>query len=223
MLPTPVPPWSPRPPRLTCSRVARERAAPGAARAPKLAALSQLFLLVLPPPALSHGRGAAAQPGDGGRAAGSGCPSPARLAGKEGSTCSARSWGAGRAELPAFWARTGGLQLLGSSLPVQSPSPPHRGPDWDRAVSRPASPPRGGVSGCRGRPPAAQAGNTPTTQTDVHKINKGVEELRKRDKEAWPLPALSQYSRVNRKPIRLTLKQKGEEPVPRRVLERCTS
>lgn len=82
MLPTPVRPWSPRPPRLTCSRMARERAAPGAARAPKLAAFSQLFLLVLPPPALSHGRGAAAQPGDGGRAAGSGCPSPARSAGK---------------------------------------------------------------------------------------------------------------------------------------------
>lgn len=81
-----------------CSRVARERAAPGAARAPKLAALSQLFLLVLPPPALSHGRGAAAQPRDGGRAAGSGWPSPARSAGKEGSTCSAElGRGLGRA------------------------------------------------------------------------------------------------------------------------------
>lgn len=32
---------------------------------------------------------------------------------------------------------------------------------------------------------------------------------------AWPLPALSQYSGVNRKPICLTLKQKEEEkPAP---------
>lgn len=45
-----------------CGRVAGERTAPGAARAPKLAALAQLLLVVLPPPALSHGRGAAAQP-----------------------------------------------------------------------------------------------------------------------------------------------------------------
>ncbi|MEJ1277678.1 protease serine 48 [Cricetulus griseus] len=119
---------SPRPTRLTCSRVARERAAPGTARAPKLAALSQLFLLVLPPPSLSHGRGAATQPGDSGRAAGSGCPSPARSARKEGSTCSARSWGADPAELPASWAHTGGLQLHSwlsplASRPVPFPAP----------------------------------------------------------------------------------------------------
>lgn len=41
-----------------CGRVARERTAPGAARAPELAALAQLLVLVLPPPALSHRRAA---------------------------------------------------------------------------------------------------------------------------------------------------------------------
>lgn len=133
----------PSPPtRLTCGRVARERAAPGAARSPELPALSQLFLLVLPPPALSHGRGATAQPGDGGRAAGSGRPSPARSAGKDGSTCSARSWGAGRAELPASWARTGGLQLLGWRSPLASrpgpfSAPPRSSLGSGRAPGRP--------------------------------------------------------------------------------------
>lgn len=65
----PSPPSSPAPrvpASLTCGRVARERTAPGAARAPNLAALAQLFLLVLPPPALSHGRDAEAQPGTAG-------------------------------------------------------------------------------------------------------------------------------------------------------------
>lgn len=61
-------PRSARPKPLTCSRVARECTAPGAAWAPELAALAQLFLLVLPPPALSHRRGAEARPRDRGLA-----------------------------------------------------------------------------------------------------------------------------------------------------------
>lgn len=107
-----------------CSRVARERAAPGAARAPKLAALSQLFLLVLPPPALSHGRGAAAQPRDGGRAAGSGWPSPARSAGKEGSTCSAElGRGLGRAPRLLGTHRRPAAPRQLASRPVPFPAP----------------------------------------------------------------------------------------------------
>lgn len=169
----------PSPPtRLTCGRVARERAAPGAARSPELPALSQLFLLVLPPPALSHGRGATAQPGDGGRAAGSGCPSPARSLGGEGRFHLQRAElgrGPGRAPRLLGTHRRPAAPLL--ALSARFPSWPLLRPTevqpGIRAGSRPASPPRGGVTGCRGRPPAAQAGNTPRTQTDVHKINKG--------------------------------------------------
>lgn len=53
---------------LTCGRVSRERPAPGATRARELPAIAQFLLLVLPPPALGHGRGGRAQAGGGGRA-----------------------------------------------------------------------------------------------------------------------------------------------------------
>lgn len=127
---------------LTCSRVARERTAPGAARAPELAAVAQLFLLVLPPPALSHRRGAEAQPRDGGRAPGAPRPAPSgpgrRPRGRSGggaapgaadsaasadSTCSrpGRGW-RGPSRFPRLLlAAHRGLLLPAFSLPLASP------------------------------------------------------------------------------------------------------
>lgn len=157
---------------LTCSRVARERTAPGAARAPELAAVAQLFLLVLPPPALSHRRGAEAQPRDGGRAPGAPRPAPSgpgrRPRGGSGggaapgavesaasadSTCSppGRGW-RGPSRFPRLLlgrttASFSRLSLSHSLLPSYFPSPPRGLGARDRAGSGPASPPRGGVSG----------------------------------------------------------------------------
>lgn len=161
---------------LTCSRVARECTAPGAAWAPELAALAQLFLLVLPPPALSHRRGAEAQPRDSGLAPSNPTPAPSRgPVGGPGRkwqrrlrrrlrnrqplrTPPAAGWGeagAGRAGFPASSSQRRGLFLPAFSptlfslpLSLPRPAPPRGLGAGDRAGSGRASPSRGGVSGC---------------------------------------------------------------------------
>lgn len=133
---------------LTCSRVARERTAPGPA--PQL---PQLFLFLLPPrAALSHGRGAEAQTRDG-RAPGAPTPAPsgpgrqpggeaAALAAAESatsadSTCSWRGERPGTSDrlprlLLAAHPASFSLLSLSHSLP---PSPPRRLGAQERAGS----------------------------------------------------------------------------------------
>ncbi|CAI9156740.1 unnamed protein product [Rangifer tarandus platyrhynchus] len=154
----PVPPLAPPEP-LTCGRVAGEHAAPGAARAPELAALAQLVVLVLPPPALSHGRAARARA----PAASPGRPTPAAsgLGGGPGERRRRKRLplrlhlqptgerpGAGRAGFPAS-SRAPAASSSGSPAPFPAP----RSWSRDRAGSGGASPPRGGVTGRRAAPP----------------------------------------------------------------------
>ncbi|XP_063116913.1 sterile alpha motif domain-containing protein 1-like [Cavia porcellus] len=122
----------PRPPRpralLTCGRVARERTAPGAARTPELAALAQLVLLVLPPPALSHGRGRATAPEL--RSTGTECP-----AGSEGGR---RGGGCGNGPARDSPAARSGLVQRSAALRSPWPGPARPGP----ASSARSAPPR---------------------------------------------------------------------------------
>lgn len=120
------PALAPAPPRapLTCGRVARQRAAPGAAGARELSALAQLFLLVFPPPALSHGRRAGAQPGRDGRAA---APTPGP-----------RAPGSHAGALGAWQAGPAGRQRRRrprERLPLRTPPAARGGAAW-RAPSR---------------------------------------------------------------------------------------
>ena len=139
-----------------------------------------------------------APPGSGG--VGSGC--------FVGSTCSPRGCGRARAEPASPPPRAPRRPPPGSGSPAPFPAP-----RIGAGIGRGLAGPRLLGEGL----PAAEPPSRRTSWEHPRHPNRPVQNKqtgweRGKEEVAWLLPALSQYSGVNRKPICLTLKQKEEEP-----------